>query len=148
MRGWSFYGSRKRTLHGDNRMDECVLSQTHNAKNQAWTSTPPRATTTMSLSQGDILTRTRDVKHAVLVLCSQHLRSNAPTLVMQMTLHTALPYYTTPYYIDSNPPNVTTDTPTDVVFLNYLGEEIIPSSTGYRRIRTTPWMMFHRIVRH
>ncbi|KAG1808450.1 Metallo-dependent phosphatase-like protein [Suillus subaureus] len=42
------------------------------------------------------------------------------------TLHTALPYYPAPYYIGSNPPNVTADTPVDVVFLNYLGEEIIP----------------------
>ncbi|KAG1775218.1 Metallo-dependent phosphatase-like protein [Suillus placidus] len=41
------------------------------------------------------------------------------------TLHTALPYYTAPYYIGSNPPNVTADTPIDVVFLNYLGKEII-----------------------
>ncbi|KAG1855328.1 Metallo-dependent phosphatase-like protein [Suillus subalutaceus] len=42
------------------------------------------------------------------------------------TLHTALPYYTAPYYISSNPPNVTADTLIDIVFLNYLGEEIIP----------------------
>ncbi|KAG2141993.1 Metallo-dependent phosphatase-like protein [Suillus cothurnatus] len=42
------------------------------------------------------------------------------------TLHTALPYYTTPSYISSDPPQVTADTPIDVVFLNYLGEEIIP----------------------
>ncbi|KAG1737747.1 Metallo-dependent phosphatase-like protein [Suillus lakei] len=41
------------------------------------------------------------------------------------TLHTALPYYTAPYYIGSNPPNVTADTPIDVVFLNYLGGDII-----------------------
>ncbi|KAG2035069.1 hypothetical protein BDR03DRAFT_963624, partial [Suillus americanus] len=41
------------------------------------------------------------------------------------TLHTALPYYTVPYYISSSPPNVTADTPVDVVFLNYLGKEII-----------------------
>jgi hypothetical protein len=40
-------------------------------------------------------------------------------------MHTALPYYTAPYYIGSNLPNVTADTPIDVVFLNYLGEEII-----------------------
>ncbi|KIK45387.1 hypothetical protein CY34DRAFT_801759 [Suillus luteus UH-Slu-Lm8-n1] len=41
------------------------------------------------------------------------------------TMHTPLPYYTSPYYIGSSPPNVTADTPIDVVFLNYLGKEII-----------------------
>ncbi|KAG2141185.1 Metallo-dependent phosphatase-like protein [Suillus bovinus] len=41
------------------------------------------------------------------------------------TLHTVLPNYDVPYYIASNPPNVTADTPIDIVFLNYLGEEII-----------------------
>ncbi|KAG2138338.1 Metallo-dependent phosphatase-like protein [Suillus clintonianus] len=41
------------------------------------------------------------------------------------TVHTALPYYTAPYYIGSNPPNVTADTPIDLVFLDYLGKEII-----------------------
>jgi len=41
------------------------------------------------------------------------------------TLHTALPHYPVPLYSGSNPPNVTADTPIDVVFLNSLGKEII-----------------------
>ncbi|KAG2069137.1 hypothetical protein BDR04DRAFT_1102086 [Suillus decipiens] len=41
------------------------------------------------------------------------------------TLHTALPFYTTPYNIGSNPPNVTADTPIDLVFLDFNGKGMI-----------------------
>ncbi|KAG2046926.1 hypothetical protein BDR06DRAFT_964508 [Suillus hirtellus] len=41
------------------------------------------------------------------------------------TLHTPLPNYDVPFYVGSNPPNVTADTPIDIVFLNFLGKEII-----------------------
>ncbi|KAG1861071.1 Metallo-dependent phosphatase-like protein [Suillus tomentosus] len=41
------------------------------------------------------------------------------------TLHTPLPHYPVPLYSGSNPPNVTADTPIDVIFLDSLGKEII-----------------------
>ncbi|KAG1787052.1 Metallo-dependent phosphatase-like protein [Suillus plorans] len=52
------------------------------------------------------------------------------------TLHTPLPNYDVPFYVGSNPPNVTADTPIDVVFLNFLGKEIIGILNGLQKDKT------------
>ncbi|KAG2107489.1 Metallo-dependent phosphatase-like protein [Suillus discolor] len=52
------------------------------------------------------------------------------------TLHTPLPYYPVPSYSGSNPPNVTADTPIDVVFLSFLGKEIIGILNGLQKDKT------------
>lgn len=41
------------------------------------------------------------------------------------TLHTPLPYYSAPDYISSNPPNVTDDTPIDLVFISFIEKEVL-----------------------
>ncbi|KAI6029166.1 Metallo-dependent phosphatase-like protein [Pisolithus microcarpus] len=41
------------------------------------------------------------------------------------TLHTAVPYYSSPDYIGSAIPNVTDDTPVDLVFINFIVSDVI-----------------------
>ncbi|KAG1787055.1 Metallo-dependent phosphatase-like protein [Suillus plorans] len=52
------------------------------------------------------------------------------------TLHTPLPHYPVPLYSGSNTPNVTADTPIDVVFLNSLGKEIIGVLNSLQKDKT------------
>ncbi|KAG1743960.1 Metallo-dependent phosphatase-like protein [Suillus paluster] len=52
------------------------------------------------------------------------------------TLHMALPYYEIPRYIGSNPPNVTADTPIDLVFLDYLGKKMVGILNGLQKDKT------------
>ncbi|KAI9573256.1 Metallo-dependent phosphatase-like protein [Boletus coccyginus] len=40
-------------------------------------------------------------------------------------LHTPLPYYSVPDYVGSNPPNVTGDTPIDLVFMNFIESSVL-----------------------
>ncbi|KAH0828973.1 Metallo-dependent phosphatase-like protein [Lanmaoa asiatica] len=46
------------------------------------------------------------------------------------TLHIPLPYYSVPNYIGSNPPNVTSDTPIDLVFVNFIESEVLSILNG------------------
>ncbi|KAG2366668.1 Metallo-dependent phosphatase-like protein [Suillus spraguei] len=46
------------------------------------------------------------------------------------TLHLALPYYSVPDYIGSNPPNVTDDTPIDFVFVDFIEAEVLDIING------------------
>ncbi|KAG2074824.1 hypothetical protein BDR04DRAFT_1092403 [Suillus decipiens] len=46
------------------------------------------------------------------------------------TLHLALPYYSVPDYIGSNPPNVTDDTPIDFVFVDFIEAEVLSILNG------------------
>ncbi|GBE80783.1 Uncharacterized protein SCP_0305020 [Sparassis crispa] len=41
------------------------------------------------------------------------------------TLHAAMPYYDSPNYIASYPPNVTADTPVDLVFVNFIESDLL-----------------------
>lgn len=41
------------------------------------------------------------------------------------TLHMALPYYSVPDFIGSNPPNVTNDTPVDLVFVDFIEAQLL-----------------------
>lgn len=41
------------------------------------------------------------------------------------TLHTPLPYYSVPNYVGSNPPNVTSDTPIDLVFVDFIKSNVL-----------------------
>ncbi|KAH7883398.1 5'-nucleotidase, partial [Phlebopus sp. FC_14] len=41
------------------------------------------------------------------------------------TLHINLPYYDPPQYMGSNPPNVTDDTPIDLVFLTFIEDAVL-----------------------
>ncbi|KAF8557876.1 hypothetical protein OG21DRAFT_1406257 [Imleria badia] len=41
------------------------------------------------------------------------------------TQHTPLPYYSVPNYIGSNPPNVTSDTPIDLVFVDFIKNTVL-----------------------
>ncbi|KAG0695394.1 Metallo-dependent phosphatase-like protein [Suillus ampliporus] len=52
------------------------------------------------------------------------------------TLHTALPFYNVPIYIGSNPPNVTPDAPIDLVFINYLGKQIVGILNSLQKDKT------------
>ncbi|KAG1905071.1 Metallo-dependent phosphatase-like protein [Suillus fuscotomentosus] len=52
------------------------------------------------------------------------------------TLHIPLPHYPVPLYSGSNPPNVTADTPIDVVFLNSLGKEMIGILNSIQKDKT------------
>ncbi|KAG1905067.1 uncharacterized protein F5891DRAFT_1275417 [Suillus fuscotomentosus] len=52
------------------------------------------------------------------------------------TLHTPLPNYDVPFYVGSISPNVTADTPIDVVFLNFLGKEIIGILNSLQKDKT------------
>ncbi|KAG2046192.1 hypothetical protein BDR06DRAFT_1014935 [Suillus hirtellus] len=52
------------------------------------------------------------------------------------TLHTPLPRYPVPLYSGSNPPNVTADTPIDVIFLDSLGKEIISILNSLQKDKT------------
>lgn len=46
------------------------------------------------------------------------------------TLHMALPYYSVPDFIGSNPPNVTDDTPIDLVFVDFIEAQLIGVLNG------------------
>ena len=46
------------------------------------------------------------------------------------TLHVPLVYYPAPNYIGSNPPNVTGDTPIDLVFINFIDSEVLSVLNG------------------
>lgn len=46
------------------------------------------------------------------------------------TLHMALPYYSVPDFIGSNPPNVTNDTPVDLVFVDFIEAQLLGILNG------------------
>lgn len=46
------------------------------------------------------------------------------------TLHLALPYYSVPDFIGSNPPNVTNDTPIDLVFVDFIEAQLLGILNG------------------
>ncbi|KAG1747516.1 Metallo-dependent phosphatase-like protein [Suillus occidentalis] len=46
------------------------------------------------------------------------------------TLHMALPYYSVPDFIGSNPPNVTNDTPIDLVFVDFIEAQLLGILNG------------------
>ncbi|KAG1851331.1 5'-nucleotidase [Suillus subalutaceus] len=46
------------------------------------------------------------------------------------TLHMALPYYSVPDFIGSNPPNVTDDTPIDLVFVDFIEAQLLGILNG------------------
>ncbi|KIJ66131.1 hypothetical protein HYDPIDRAFT_174819 [Hydnomerulius pinastri MD-312] len=46
------------------------------------------------------------------------------------TLHAALPYYSVPDFIGSNPPNVTDDTPIDLVFVDFIESQLLGILNG------------------
>ncbi|KAF9222392.1 hypothetical protein BS17DRAFT_783645 [Gyrodon lividus] len=46
------------------------------------------------------------------------------------TLHLPLPYYSVPDYIGSNPPNVTADTPIDLVFVDFIASDVLGILNG------------------
>lgn len=46
------------------------------------------------------------------------------------TLHVPLPYYSVPSYIASNPPNVTSDTAIDLVFVSFIESTVLGILNG------------------
>ena len=46
------------------------------------------------------------------------------------TLHVPVSYYSAPNYISSNPPNVTDDTPIDLVFINFIESKVLSILNG------------------
>ncbi|KAF9529781.1 Metallo-dependent phosphatase-like protein [Crepidotus variabilis] len=42
------------------------------------------------------------------------------------TLHTPLPYFSSPPFVGSNPPSVTDDTPIDLVFVDFIATQLVP----------------------
>ncbi|KAG2347581.1 hypothetical protein BDR05DRAFT_927512 [Suillus weaverae] len=51
------------------------------------------------------------------------------------TLHMALPYYSIPTFIGSNPPNVTANTPIDLVFVNFIEAQLLGVLNGLQNAK-------------
>ncbi|KAG1742505.1 Metallo-dependent phosphatase-like protein [Suillus lakei] len=51
------------------------------------------------------------------------------------TLHMALPYYSIPDFISSNPPNVTDDTPIDLVFVDFVEAQLLGILNGLQNAK-------------
>ncbi|KAG2153383.1 Metallo-dependent phosphatase-like protein [Suillus clintonianus] len=51
------------------------------------------------------------------------------------TMHMALPYYSIPDFIGSNPPNVTDDTPVDLVFVDFIETQLLGILNGLQNTK-------------
>lgn len=52
------------------------------------------------------------------------------------TLHVPLPYYSVPNYVGSNPPNVTSDTLIDLVFIDFIESDVLNILNGVQNTTT------------
>ena len=93
-------------------------------------------TDTTNLTLGYVTTDVRRLPRFFLCVCVH--RSLSWLLSLQQgcpgagddTLHIPLSYYSSPDYISSNPPNVTSDTPIDLVFIDFIESEVLSILNG------------------